>query len=293
MSDPTPDPYQKAADRIRDAAKWLLGALAAVGAALLAGLSLSSLGSAEGTRVVVAVVGFALAVAGVLVACGAIGLVVGQSVQVSIDEVSTGRRYEKVRAELARNPALLGGLPVSIETIGPEHARLTAEYGKARAALDADPTNPQRRAAFDAVVTQLKPLDERLPVVLQRAAYFWLRRVFVRNGAVALVAAAVTAAGIGMFAWGANPPAKAKARTLPAVVLTPVEVVVDLTEAGRVAFAGVLGADCPGVDLPGVAIAGGPAGTVRVATAATEDCTAAVIDVAPEQGSVGAPAKGG
>jgi len=47
MSEPATDPFERANDRIRGAAKWLIASSAAVGAALIAGSQLSSVGKLE------------------------------------------------------------------------------------------------------------------------------------------------------------------------------------------------------------------------------------------------------
>src|SRR5689334_10268659 len=61
--------FDGAMQRIRDAAKWLIGAAAAVGAALIAGTQLSSIGKlSSGWRLSLAIAGVVLALAAVVFA---------------------------------------------------------------------------------------------------------------------------------------------------------------------------------------------------------------------------------
>ena len=75
--------FSDAANRIRDSAKWLLGAFAAVGALLAAGLQLADLGKLASNRsdyrLQWAVVGVAAAVLGIGIAIGASASVITRS----------------------------------------------------------------------------------------------------------------------------------------------------------------------------------------------------------------------
>ena len=75
-----PNSYQAAMERVRGAIRWLLTALAAVGAVLIAGLSVSDIGAATGSRLAWAVASYAFAIGGVLAACAAAVWVIGLSV---------------------------------------------------------------------------------------------------------------------------------------------------------------------------------------------------------------------
>src|SRR5919112_5649542 len=66
-----PDPssqYRTAAESIRKAAQWLIGAFAAVGAAMLAGLQLIGLGELEGADLFWAIIAVVAAITGVTIA---------------------------------------------------------------------------------------------------------------------------------------------------------------------------------------------------------------------------------
>src|ERR1700719_2870994 len=75
--------FSDAANRIRDSAKWLLGAFAAVGALLAAGLQLADLGKLASDRsdhrLQWAVVGVGAAVLGIGIAIGAAASVITRS----------------------------------------------------------------------------------------------------------------------------------------------------------------------------------------------------------------------
>lgn len=121
MADPTPekkpsagDPLDKAADRLRDSAKWLVAAFGAVAAVIFAGLTVADLGQLSGDtpgyRLTLALVGGGAAIVGIVAALSQAMRLAGASTT-SLDDLTrrTGW-YEyslnETRDELKRDPAL-------------------------------------------------------------------------------------------------------------------------------------------------------------------------------------------
>lgn len=123
------DVFTTASERLRDALKWLFGALTAVGAALLAGLSLSSIGDATGGRLVLAVVGFAIALVSVVASCFIAAMTIGRGVDLTLGQVAAD---EHLRGQLEADGSLteqvgadgIAGLPRTFTAAVQEQQRL-------------------------------------------------------------------------------------------------------------------------------------------------------------------------
>lgn len=193
----TEDQLEHAKELIRSAAKWLVGALGAIGALLVAGSQLSSIGSLDGDdpRLWVAVVGLAVGLSAVLYAIWqAVDLLLPDKWTLSdlsnqwsnAGAVSPGgvvgkkkRKQFHVVHFLATHPEYLGGYD-SIPDIK------TAYDG-------ADP---------EADLTDiLELIDNLTSIASYRSSFQRFKRMrWHLAGAVAL-----SAIGIGIFAWSANP----------------------------------------------------------------------------------------
>jgi hypothetical protein len=90
---PTQQDLANASDqRIRDAAKWLIGSAAAVGAALIAGSQLSSIGQLEfGWPTSDAAARLWVAVLGAMLAIGAVAVAIWRAVRLMIRRTSPMR----------------------------------------------------------------------------------------------------------------------------------------------------------------------------------------------------------
>jgi Pentapeptide repeats (8 copies) len=174
-------------DLIRSAAKWFIAGLGAIGAVLVAGSQVSSLGALdpETGRLWIAVAGVAVGLGAVLFAMWAVVDILASRqwtwdavVRASTSSSSDGR---PVRDWLAANPSALGGY-TSVDDINVTYENADEE----------DPDLPALVALMTAVTDKVATVD------LDRR---WLR---VRWR----IAAGVTfgAIGILVFAWAANPP---------------------------------------------------------------------------------------
>ena len=95
--------YTSGANRLRETAKWLIAAFAAVGTILVAGSQLSDLGSIQDGRLLVAFGAAAVALAGVVLAIGATATVL-TPVETVLSAIAEDERY---RAFVERHPDVL------------------------------------------------------------------------------------------------------------------------------------------------------------------------------------------
>ena len=95
-------------------------------------------------------------------------------------------------------------------------------------------------------------------VAYMRLAYRWRRA-----GAALLICGVLAAAGIGAFAWAANPAANVQASmATPSVLTTPETITVNLTAQGKKALRNALGPKCPVASaLRALSLGGTDAGT--------------------------------
>jgi len=234
---PEADPggAQAAIDRYRTLAKWIIGVFAAVGALLVAGSQLSSLGQLsledDLPRISAAVVALALSLASAMYIVQQ-ALSILKPVEMSFDQLVE----DDVVAELEKYPAQL---PFGAETV--------------RAARD-----EYRDSLADPNLTdeEKDPWRDQAIRLLRRASYLKVRAAFDQAWRKMAVAASLGAAAILIFAYAANPE-DPEAASPSAVPPRPVEVAFTLTAAGREALSSKLGAKCVAQkDLEGIAIGG-------------------------------------
>jgi hypothetical protein len=258
--DTRPDPggIQSAIDRYRDLAKYLITIFAGVGALLVAGTQLASIGDLsledEPGRVVAVALGLAAAV-GAVAAIVALTLRVLRPVEMSFDEV-VGE--PEPRAAIEARPWLLGGA----------------------ATLDEVRDNLATTALSDAErETWFGVADD----IVAYAAYLRTRTTFERTWWPVLGAAIVGVLGITAFTWGANPPEDR--RSSPVVDPAPVPVRISLTAAGREALADALGGNaCTSGPIAALAIGGTPA-EPKVVTLPRGACKTAQLLLPPDWGA--------
>lgn len=242
------DPLEQGNQRIRDAAKWLVASAAAVGAAMLAGSQLSSIGeldvgvpdSVEHARLWVAVVGAVLGLAAVVYAIwSAVQILMPKLVLISeLDDA-----WEKPPAGLApvvahfrRNPKYLQGFASPGELIAARESLIAGGGGEAAA--------------------RIADLDQRITAIEDIATHEALKSQFGRALRKLMLATAVAAVGIVAFAWAANPPAGTptadlrNGRFVNAYLRDA-----DLRNA-KLDHADFTGADLTGADLGGASIDG-------------------------------------
>ncbi|HET8658653.1 MAG TPA: pentapeptide repeat-containing protein [Micromonosporaceae bacterium] len=258
------DPLERANDRIRGAAKWLIASAAAVGAALIAGSQLSSIGkldvglptTVDLARLWVASAGAAIGLAGVVYAVWtAVQLLLPKLVLVDdLDAAWQGGdpKLAPVVRYFRRNRKYLQGFDSPGELIT-ERSRLIAERAQAGGGQPQHAEGEQT-AELDALIADI---DARIGAVEDLAAHVALRADFEATLRRLMSAAIVVALGIVAFAWAANPPT----RPVPGADLRNSRLVdaflrdADLRNA-RLDNADLTRADLTGADLSGASIAG-------------------------------------
>jgi Pentapeptide repeats (8 copies) len=244
MTEPAP-PFAAANQRIRDTAKWLIASQAAVGAALIAGSQLSSIG-----RLDPATARLWVAAAGALLALGAVVFAITATVRVllpvqvliaDLDEgwAKPGPELRRAVGFLRRRPKYLQGLDTPRALID-RRAGLIAQLGKPDAGLDVRAT--------------IAAMDQRIEAVEDIASHEALAGAFERCLRRLLVATVLAAAGIVAYAWAANPPAKTVPADLRNARLTGAFLRdADLRNA-KLDGADLTGADLTGADLTGASL---------------------------------------
>lgn len=202
------DPHERANSQIRDAAKWLIGSAAAVGAALIAGSQLSSIGALEvGWPTTVETTRLWVAVAGAVVGLVSIVYILWTAVKllpevhVTIREIVAGwddpsnRSLAPAITHLKQNPRYIQGFDTPKDLEDHRDAALRA----LSAMSDEDKIKDQQE--------YIGQLDLRVAAIERRAASKVLLASFRTALKRLLYGTAVAAFGILAFAWAANPPA--------------------------------------------------------------------------------------
>ncbi len=263
--------------RIRDTAKWLIGSFAAVGAALIAGSQLSSIGKLE----------FCLAcgrpwaaIGGVALGIGGVAWAIWLGVQIMVSEKKTLSQLDldwkhnrsAVHRFFSRDDVFFQKFADFADASAQEKAAFES-YSSARhtyrAADDAGRANAKeslRQARVD-----LQDILARSEALVSLANQVALTAHFRRRILPAMLAAAVIAAsGIGVFAWAANPASPTSA-SMRGADLSNASLVganlrkVDLSDAD------LSGADLTGADLRGAVLNGSQLDDVKWASTTCPD----------------------
>lgn len=261
---------------LRETAKWLVTSFAAIGGVLVAGLSLSKLGDLTAAtplaRTLAAISGIALAITGVTVAIWFTSRVLTPFPTT----FALAERHPDVIDEVIGDGELLGGM--SWRDL--RSALADADRGVAAAGSDDDYAAAlAARAAWEpARSTALALVGSRL---LERR--FRVARVAV------VVGVACAAAGVGLFAWGANTPKSVTVRHAVALGQAPVRLRVALTPAGVGGLAAARA--CRRSTLTVLSIGGDP-GHSEVVTVPTRGCRSVRFVLTPALGTPVASAPG-
>jgi hypothetical protein len=270
------DPFKDANERIRDAGKWLIAASAAVGAILVAGSQLSSIGQLQvGPRLWAAMVGAVLGLWGVVAAIWtAVRLLL--PVQITLRDVQvrwdlwrddlSGIRAWRQRVKMPdvaffkKNRVFLGGVDAP--------KVLEAAYEQAatalKAAQDAPSQQPprlwKRKTGNPDDLKKLEQAQDRAEanfrLATQYARHHWLAGQFRRMLPRLLFYATTTAVGIGLFAWAANPP-------MPTARLQGVSLTGAKLRDADLSGVDLTGADLTNADLTGATLSGAILNDIR------------------------------
>lgn len=301
--EPPANPFQLANTQLRDVAKWLIGAFAAVGTVMLAGTQLSSLGALSTERPGRLVTATLAAVVVVLATLRAIFLLTKVlTLQFSglHDLVRVSREREMAEVLRADSGYLAGRANVGQLLHDYEEARTEERRARARRQeLEQEAvghtTVPDDLAARLATAKAQEELADRRTTYLQgfvltlvrMTGYFQVRRTFedVRRGV--LLMAMLSAFGLIAFAWAANPPKEEASEAAPVVRPAPAQAVLVLTAAGRSELEAVLGEECAALagssGVPVVALAADDDGS-EVVVLGQEPCATSRLHVATDLG---------
>jgi hypothetical protein len=258
------NPYQPAADRLRQTTTWLAATLAGVAAIMLAGSQLSSIGSisvtADPVRLIIAIASALIAIAAVgwaiyvltniqmpsegtlgpireaaanpnsrlaKLADADSGLRNGRPTLTAFLDEYQGVRQQQCDAERDVQSAMdrVEGAQTDDEKAGASHALTVARAHKQRA---------------DARIAELRPTMVELA---QLVSYISLRDRFSAGRRWVFTAALIAAASLVCFAWAANP-SQPKASAAVTVPQSPSAGRLVLTPAGKSQLAMVLGRAC-------------------------------------------------
>jgi hypothetical protein len=254
-ADPKPDPGGPVSGiaRYRQLATWVITVFAAVGALLVAGSQLTTLGELdlgdgdEAIRLIAAVLALA-------VALFAAFRVIGEALEVlsPVDMSLNDLVVDPIVLELNEDPA---ALPFGADTV----LGVRDEFN---AAMSHPGNTPQEKEEWRAQVSDL----------LDRAAYMKVRAAFTSSWRKMGIWAAVAAAAILVFAYAANPEQEEEEDSPSAAAPpTPTAVSVTLSTPGVNALTNTLGEDCVNTTFEAISI-GGTEESPLLITVPSETC---------------------
>lgn len=252
-------------DRIRETAKWLVASLAGVGAAMIAGSQLSSIGqlpvcteaSLECGRLWVALLGAAVALTAVAFAIW-MGVTLLAPVRLPLSELKARwKPGNPIYEYFAANPAQLQGFG-DLDDIEKQEAEAYQLFDRLNAELSRH-TGPTKTLEdrLDEAEARLKDLLRRSDHVVTIANHADYIHLFKRRAIPMLFrGAAITALGVVAFAWAANPGPASPSAALRGADLSEAQLVgVDLSGAdlrdATLNGANLTDADLEGADLTG------------------------------------------
>lgn len=245
--------YARGAERVRDAAKWLLGAFGAIAAVMVAGSQLSSIGSMDdGKRLLVAILAAVVALAGLAIASWLILDIMLPSAS-SLTDISPA-----IAKEIEDRPELLQGNEsvASLKESYIQALQTRLDVVKKNYTIPPGASDVEVKAAGALVVV----LGQAVQQVEGYAAYERLDDKLrdTPGRFLIFVLAGVVAAAIVLFAWAANPPEKPESPTSVTSLAGLQLAGASLRGAGlanadlaRTSFAG---ADLRGADLAGASL---------------------------------------
>lgn len=211
-SDTAAGGHAAATEAIRTTARWLLTAAAGVGAALLAGLQLTSLGSLtwsdDWLRIILSLVGLLLGLSAICYMISATSLILTDT-WVTLAQLHLEKVHSRLRGSTDNRDRARGELYLKLyedldvyrdELFGGVAESITNLYSKLITANAASRDNKPEEAK------DLPELRHATAAVVQYANYFLAREMFKNLRPRLFGAAAVTVVGIVLFAIAANPP---------------------------------------------------------------------------------------
>jgi HAMP domain-containing protein len=277
MADDTPqvdaDDFSIGVGQIRDAAKWIVAAFAAIGAALIAGSQLSSIGKLEvsadwGDYHHLAFLRLPVAILGAVVGLGSVAWIIWNTVSllaprtqplsklVTDETMNSGSPVIKA----LRDAGFIGtdsefGTLAALKTRRDDTLNAWKASYAAWEAVPATDTAGAAQAASDSDVawTHANYVEERVGKIEDFALFSWFSSDFAALQRRAVYAAGIGAVGIVLFAWAANP---ATPPAHPPATLAGADLRFADLEGANLQGADLTNADLTGANLNGATLTG-------------------------------------
>jgi hypothetical protein len=204
------DQYRSAIESYRNVIKWVLSSFAAVAAALIAGLQLSTLGQVEGEALVWSLIGIAVAFTGI-VAIILFAVQVLVPIGATYRQFKNSRDFKPLREYLRNDDAPLRRKATSAASLAEAYdAAIETEMAAGKSSKE-QPADREREQRFEHATAERKELFEIVVAVTKLGLTLRTQQLFRR--AMWAVRVGVVAAAIGaiVFAYFANPPKTSEA----------------------------------------------------------------------------------
>ena len=222
-----------AIDQFRSVGKWIITSFAAVGALLLTGIQLTSLGSATGVRLYFALGGLAIAVVAVIGAIASLTSLLEPHVSAPDDAIRDADNPNTPLGKFVReHRGML--FPSGISTA----EGLSTAFDQARSSTA--PRQPAEEKRF-------QDLKNGLSDIVWWSSYEGAKKRFDHSRMIVILMAFLIGAGVVTYALAATSggaTANVNSSSNSVVDAMPVQVIVKLTPTGRSAFNGILGKSC-------------------------------------------------
>jgi hypothetical protein len=273
--------FLTAADKLRETSKWLAATFGALGAALIASLSLSDLQGLTGLHLALALMGFALGLLGTGIVVASVARVL-MTTSASVSDISSDMDAQNL---LRANVSMLGGFDTSAELFG-RYTTAQKERVDAYVTLLDESDKPLDAATQHAYERARKMLLFTSPIVervLAFVAFDRLRRRF--NQALGGIAVGIFIAGIGMglFAYFSN--AQDEDTSEAVITGAPVEGQMNLAPTGEEVLRDLLGVGCDLDSVP-VLVVDSHEDSVEVISVSGDGCQVRRFTITSEMGAV-------
>ncbi|MEJ7792245.1 MAG: hypothetical protein WKF65_09780 [Gaiellaceae bacterium] len=246
------DPLAKAADRIRETAKWLITIFTAVGGVLVAGSQLSDIGDLSFGRFVLALLAVFIGLAGVAFAVNQAASVMTAS-RVSLGDLAegSGDEMQNLRTRVNSDPALLVGY-ANVGALKQEYVDRHEKQKETYDAYYADVDSDIKYRAAELADARVAAVEQSVDRLMAAASFERLGKAFDDARKKMFWGALVAAAGIVTFAAVAH---WDSAEEEPLKIDIPAEVRLSITDQGRKLLAGRNGGKCTARTLRAVVVA--------------------------------------
>ena len=285
---PAPDIYSTAVNHMRETAKWIITLFGGLGAVLIAGTQLSSIGKLtvnnDPLRIAAAIVGGAIALF-------AIGRIIWSATKVMASGEVTLAELERVEKASPSAPELDWirdhELLADFDCIESLRTRRRNLFGMQSARITGNAV-PGKPPVTEEELKKDEPIRRYLNIVATSvtsgARYYRVREQFLKTREDMFRYGAITAIAATLFIWGINPPAdppvEASAFKMPAVAQ------LKLTEAGKQVFEDILGNDCVMQAQIPVIVLSATTESFEIASIPSAECQTARFTVTDSIGSV-------